>query len=95
MKIYKATATLGHSTRYNPLILLPSLSAFLSVETWERLEKPAGSFAAPTALSCGLKCSMMEAWCGMFHYDKNNKICTPAKVKFDDIHLFLKLLEFS
>ena len=54
---------------------------FLSVEAWERLEKPGGSFPAPSALSCGLKCSMMEAWCGMFHYDKNNKICTPAKVK--------------
>merc|ERR1712062_863821 len=21
----------------------------------------------------------MEQWCGMFHYDKTNKICTPAK----------------
>ena len=57
---------------------------FISAEIWGSLDKPTGSFSTPTVLSCGMKCSMMEQWCGMFHYDKTNKICTPAKVKLID-----------
>ena len=66
----------------------------ISLETWERLEKPAGSFPAPTAMMCGLKCSMMETWCGMFHYDKNNKICIPAKVKCGCYSSYLNKFKF-
>ena len=66
------------------------------MEAWERLEKPAGSFTAPSVLSCGMKCSMIEQSCGMFHYDKIEKICTLAKVFLVKMHYkYFKIRGFS
>ena len=54
----------------------------LSVGGWQYLEKPLGALEVGNSPMCGVKCSSMgRDRCGMFHYNQNNKDCTPVKVR--------------
>ena len=57
-----------------------TVSLYLSVGGWQSLEKPLGALQVGNSALCGVKCSSMGADCGMFHYNKNTKDCTPVKV---------------
>ena len=73
---------LPKSVRLSVQLLLQQSSECLScsVRGWQSLEKPVGAVEVGNSALCGVRCSSLGRECGMFHFNRNTRLCTTAEV---------------